>query len=627
MFALATGQVSFGMERVPGGKALVPSVKPILELVCPAPRIWEKSFDKFKIEAATFDPENKNKVLLMLSGECWSYDLESENLIKKDFITDQDKTNFIKNNSARPKQVGPYMLDYGDAHTGPLIMLGDMVTVHDAATQAPLYTIKHEPIIKITTTPNSITPNVTTILDNSIKFATFNTDQTQLITVSNDNKVKVSTIKKPITLEYNGTSIACNPDIVCTSKMLEHLVNLERQNKSVEPSISFNETFDSTDKTTFNLTLQLMALVHKMALSPIYKIDEINELLSVLDVNSLCALAEASDYLQIVNEKINLTDVICECIARKYDPKTDQSCIKKLPLYCKNMIAHKRVEGVTHYIDCNEKPLCSFECSYVSGALSPNGKTVALGSWDKTVKIWDIQTGQCIKTLVGHTGSVKSVAFNPHDPTILATGSWDKTVKIWDIATGLCTKTLVGHDGYVYSVAFNPHDPTILATGSWYNTVKIWNIDTGQCIKTLKGHTGIVYSVAFNPQDPNILASGSYDKTVKIWDLDTEQCTKTLVGHTDYVRSVVFHPEDPTILATASWDMTVKMWSLNDQAKQELLNNLTIEQADLLIEKVCPAIEQKEKFKLTKESKEYKMWETISPKARECLNNHVDLKQ
>jgi WD40 repeat protein len=106
------------------------------------------------------------------------------------------------------------------------------------------------------------------------------------------------------------------------------------------------------------------------------------------------------------------------------------------------------------------------------------------GSSDKTVKIWDASTGECLQTFEGHRGDVNSVAFSHHS-ALLASGSSDKTVKIWDISSGECLQTLKGHSGIVNSVAFS-HDLAWLASSSDDNTVKIWDASSGECQQTLE---------------------------------------------------------------------------------------------------------------------------------------------
>ncbi|MEH2266183.1 WD40 repeat domain-containing protein, partial [Nostoc sp.] len=146
-----------------------------------------------------------------------------------------------------------------------------------------------------------------------------------------------------------------------------------------------------------------------------------------------------------------------------------------------------------------------------------DGKTLASGSADKTIKLWDVSTGKAMKTLSGHSSSVISVVFSPDGKT-LASGSADKTIKLWDVSTGKAMKTLSGHSSLVISVVFSPDGKT-LASGSFDKTIKLWDVSTGKAIKTLTGHSSFVLSVVFSP-DGKTLASGSDDKTVILWDLD-----------------------------------------------------------------------------------------------------------
>ncbi|MEH2108618.1 WD40 repeat domain-containing protein, partial [Nostoc sp.] len=190
---------------------------------------------------------------------------------------------------------------------------------------------------------------------------------------------------------------------------------------------------------------------------------------------------------------------------------------------------------------------------------SPDGKTLASGSDDKTIKLWDVSTGKAIKTLTGHSSSVWGVGFSPDGKT-LASGSDDKTIKFWDVSTGKAIKTLTGHSSGVYSVGFSPDGKT-LASGSDDNTIKLWDVSTGKAIKTLTGHSSRVYSVGFSP-DGKTLASGSDDKTIKFWDVSTGKAIKTLTGHSSSVYSVGFSPDGKT-LASGSDDNTIKLWDVS----------------------------------------------------------------
>ena len=189
-------------------------------------------------------------------------------------------------------------------------------------------------------------------------------------------------------------------------------------------------------------------------------------------------------------------------------------------------------------------------------AWSPDGKTLASGSSDKTVKLWDLATGKLFATLQGHTETVYSVAWSPDGKTV-ASGSFDKTVKLWESATGKLLATLQGHTGAVESVAWSP-DGKILASGSRDETVRLWESVTGKLLATLQGHTDSVRKVAWSP-DGKTVASGSSDKTVKLWESATGKLLATLQGHTGKVYSVAWSPDGNT-LASGSADKTVRLW-------------------------------------------------------------------
>jgi WD40 repeat protein len=195
--------------------------------------------------------------------------------------------------------------------------------------------------------------------------------------------------------------------------------------------------------------------------------------------------------------------------------------------------------------------------SVFSVAFSPDGRLLASGSEDSTIKLWEVATGSLVRTLSGHTSWVRSVAFSP-DGRLLASGSY-KEIKLWDVASGSLVRTLSGHTSWVRSVAFSP-DGRLLASGSEDSTIRLWEVASGREVRTLSGHTDEVRSVAFSP-DGRLLASGSNDWTIKLWDVASGSLVRTLTGHTDIVRSVAFSP-DGRLLASGSNDWTIKLWDV-----------------------------------------------------------------
>ncbi len=197
-----------------------------------------------------------------------------------------------------------------------------------------------------------------------------------------------------------------------------------------------------------------------------------------------------------------------------------------------------------------------------SVSLSADGRYALSGSMDKTLKLWDVSTGLCLRTFEGHSGDVNSVCLSTNGKYALS-GSADKTLKLWDVSTGLCLRTFEGHSGDVNSVCLSTNGKYALS-GSADKTLKLWDVLTGRCLGTFVNSWwdgGNVNSVCLIANGKSAL-SGSTDKTLKLWDMSTSQCLRTFQGHSSTVTSVSLSADERYALS-GSDDKTLKLWDVS----------------------------------------------------------------
>ena len=189
-------------------------------------------------------------------------------------------------------------------------------------------------------------------------------------------------------------------------------------------------------------------------------------------------------------------------------------------------------------------------------SLSHDGMKMITSSDDSLLRIWNIETGLCEKTLEGHNDLVNSLNFTP-DGKLVVSGSRDNTLRVWDLQTGECLKILYGHSNGVSSVSVTP-DGKLVVSGSYDNTLRVWDLQTGECLKILYGHSNGVSSVSVTP-DGKLVVSGSYDNTLRVWVLQTGECLKILEGHTNRVTCISITPEGKKIISGDA-DGNINIW-------------------------------------------------------------------
>ena len=143
----------------------------------------------------------------------------------------------------------------------------------------------------------------------------------------------------------------------------------------------------------------------------------------------------------------------------------------------------------------------------------------------------DAVTGVHISILSGHTDCVGSIVFSS-DGTFLVSGSYDRTVKLWDFQTGGVVKTFYGHNNEVFSVSISV-DHTVVASGSSDHTIHLWNTQTGECYHIIDKYNSLVTSVSFSPTIPQLLISASRNNSVQQWDINGHEVGPTHDG--DYI--------------------------------------------------------------------------------------------
>ena len=201
-------------------------------------------------------------------------------------------------------------------------------------------------------------------------------------------------------------------------------------------------------------------------------------------------------------------------------------------------------------------------------SISHNDRYIASGSNDRTVKVWDAQSGLLLHNLEGHVGRVNVVSIS-HNDRYIASGSHDRTIKVWDAQSGLLLHNLEGHSRGRVNVVSISHNDRYIASGSYDRTIKVWDAQSGLLLHNLEGHVDKIETIAISHNDRYIV-SGSYDRTIKVWDAQSGLLLHNLEGHVDKIETIAISHNDRYI-ASGSYDQTIKVW---DAQSGLLLHNL-----------------------------------------------------
>lgn len=217
-------------------------------------------------------------------------------------------------------------------------------------------------------------------------------------------------------------------------------------------------------------------------------------------------------------------------------------------------------------------------------AVEPGNEWFVSGAGDRTIKIWDLATGNLRLTLTGHISTVRGLAVSSRHPYLFSCGE-DKMVKCWDLETNKVIRHYHGHLSGVYTLSLHP-TLDVLVTGGRDGVVRVWDMRTRSNIHVLSGHKQTVTDVKCQEADPQVISS-SLDSTIRLWDLAAGKSMGVLTHHKKGVRALAVHPTEFTFASGSTG--SIKQWKcpegslmLNFEGQNSIINTLNVNEENVL---------------------------------------------
>ncbi|MDB6122972.1 MAG: WD-repeat protein [Pedosphaera sp.] len=190
-------------------------------------------------------------------------------------------------------------------------------------------------------------------------------------------------------------------------------------------------------------------------------------------------------------------------------------------------------------------------------AFSLDTKRVLSGSHDRTLRLWETETGRCLRVFKGHTDEVWSISWSADQRRVLSCD--DTTLRVWNMETGRCLRIINGDDQSLRSVTLGADQRRVLS-GGHDRILRVWDVVTGHCLRMLRGHTQCIWTSAWSADQRRALSAGD-DKTIRLWDVEAGCCLHVLKGHTEQIKIVAWSTDQRYALSS-SLDKTVRMWDI-----------------------------------------------------------------